>query len=196
MKKDAIILETAARLFAKNGYTRTSTAQLAAEAGVAEGTIFRHFKSKEHIFIALIERLRNKMSYDVYQYLEIQGEQNSIERIMSIIKACYVFMNKNYTDFAILLRYAPTSYSDPDSPTFEISQAIYVILQKQFQDAIEKGHIDQSIREDLHPADTACLLASSLVGLMRAENLGFLKPSEDMLKNLLTCMTSMLEKRN
>ncbi len=194
MKKE-LILKAAAQLFSQKGYARTSTAQLAAQAGVAEGTIFRYFKNKEHVFITLVECLRDKMSYDVLQYLEIQGEQTSIERIVSIIKACYVFVNKNNVDFAILLRDAPGHYGDPNSAAFEHSRAIYVILQAHFQVAIEQGQKDNCIRKDLHPSDTACLLASSLVGLMRVVHLNFLQPTENMLKNFILCTISMLESK-
>ncbi len=194
MKKD-IILQTAARLFAQYGYNRTSTAQLAEEAGVAEGTIFRHFKSKEHIFITLIKNLREKMSYEVYQYIEIQGDQKGMERIESMIKACYAFANRNNVDFAVLLRDAPGHYGDPNSTAFDHSRTIYILLQEYFESAITQGQTDGSMRKDLHPADTACLLATSLVGLMRVVHLKFLSPSTDILKNFLLCTTSMLEKR-
>ena len=40
------ILHTALRLFAEQGYDRTPTSQIAREAGVSEGLIFRHYGSK------------------------------------------------------------------------------------------------------------------------------------------------------
>jgi TetR/AcrR family transcriptional repressor of mexJK operon len=49
------ILDAAFRLFSTNGYTRTSTRALAAEAGVNEVTIFRHFGSKQNLLKAVIE---------------------------------------------------------------------------------------------------------------------------------------------
>lgn len=195
MKKDQI-LEAASKLFAERGFSRTSTAMLAREAGVAEGTLFRHFKSKDDIFIVLIQRLREKITQDVYQYLEVQGSETGIELIVDIIKACYVFVRKNRIDFAIILRDAPGCYGEPDSPAFEHSKVIYVLLQENFQRAIEKGQEEGNIRPSLHPGDTACLLASSLVGLMRVVHLGFLNPSEDMLKNLVLCTRAMLENPN
>ncbi|NJN75869.1 MAG: TetR/AcrR family transcriptional regulator [Synechococcaceae cyanobacterium RL_1_2] len=45
------ILETALELFAKHGYEGTTTKDLALQAGVAEGTIFRHFKNKKAILV-------------------------------------------------------------------------------------------------------------------------------------------------
>ncbi len=192
MKKQ-LILDAAAQLFAEQGYLRTSTAQLATKAGVAEGTIFRHFKNKEQIFIALVEQLLEKLTHDVYQFLEMQEDQTSIEHISSIIKASYLFASKHNTSLAILLRDAPGQYGSPENTAFDRSKNIYFLLHKHFQDAIEHGQSNNSIRQDLHPSDTACLLASSLVGLMRVVNLKFLQPSDDILKNLILCTTSMLE---
>ncbi len=44
------ILETALRLFSKEGYLGATTREIAREAGVAEVTLFRHFPSKETLF--------------------------------------------------------------------------------------------------------------------------------------------------
>jgi AcrR family transcriptional regulator len=50
------LLDCAAGVFARQGYARATTAQLAKAAGVTEPIIYRHFKSKRDLFIALIER--------------------------------------------------------------------------------------------------------------------------------------------
>lgn len=55
-KRREQLLDCAADLFAKNGYARATTAQLAKAAGVTEPIIYRHFKSKKDLFIAVIER--------------------------------------------------------------------------------------------------------------------------------------------
>lgn len=53
----AQILDAAARVFARKGYQRATTREIAAEAGVAEGTIYNYFKSKRHLLIAMASRL-------------------------------------------------------------------------------------------------------------------------------------------
>jgi AcrR family transcriptional regulator len=45
------ILQAAQRLFASRGYDGTTTRDLASAAGVAEGTLFRHFENKKAILI-------------------------------------------------------------------------------------------------------------------------------------------------
>lgn len=55
-KRREQLLDCAAALFAERGYARATTAELARAAGVTEPIIYRHFKSKRDLFIALIER--------------------------------------------------------------------------------------------------------------------------------------------
>jgi AcrR family transcriptional regulator len=43
------LLQAALELYTTTGYSRTTTPMLATHAGIAEGTIYRHFKSKEQL---------------------------------------------------------------------------------------------------------------------------------------------------
>ena len=45
------ILQSAQKLFSRQGFDGTTTKDLAADAGVAEGTLFRHFANKKAILI-------------------------------------------------------------------------------------------------------------------------------------------------
>lgn len=50
------ILDAAAALFAEKGFDNTSTNDILEIVGIARGTLYHHFKSKEDIMDALIER--------------------------------------------------------------------------------------------------------------------------------------------
>lgn len=50
------ILDVAERLFISRGFDRTSTNDILEEVGIARGTLYYHFKSKEEILDALITR--------------------------------------------------------------------------------------------------------------------------------------------
>jgi AcrR family transcriptional regulator len=54
-EKQAKILEAAIEMFAEKGYAATSTSEIAKRAGVAEGTIFRHYKTKKDLLMAIIK---------------------------------------------------------------------------------------------------------------------------------------------
>ena len=50
------ILQAAVKLIVEQGYARTTTRAIAAEAGVNEVTLFRHFGSKEKLFHKMVEK--------------------------------------------------------------------------------------------------------------------------------------------
>ena len=54
------ILDVAERLFCTRGYDNTSTNDILAEIGIARGTLYYHFKSKEDILDAVIQRIVTK----------------------------------------------------------------------------------------------------------------------------------------
>ena len=54
--KRELILDVAMRHFAEHGYRGARVEDIAAEVGVAKGTVFLHFSSKEGLFLAAYER--------------------------------------------------------------------------------------------------------------------------------------------
>ena len=53
------IVEQADRLFYEGGYDHTSFATIAAQVGISRGNFHHHFKAKDDILAAVIERRRN-----------------------------------------------------------------------------------------------------------------------------------------
>jgi AcrR family transcriptional regulator len=49
------IIDTAAQLFSRKGFSGTTTRELAKAAGVSEATVFKHFATKEELYAAIIE---------------------------------------------------------------------------------------------------------------------------------------------
>jgi TetR/AcrR family fatty acid metabolism transcriptional regulator len=54
-KREAI-LRAATRVFARNGYFNSKVADIASEAGIADGTVYLYFKSKEEILHSIFDR--------------------------------------------------------------------------------------------------------------------------------------------
>src|SRR6266513_1625173 len=54
-KKDAI-LRAAIDVFAERGYFNAQVADVARAAGVAAGTVYLYFRSKDHLLVSIFER--------------------------------------------------------------------------------------------------------------------------------------------
>ena len=81
------ILDVAERLFSTKGYDDTSTNDILKEIGIARGTLYYHFQSKEEILDAMIERMGNQLiakAREVAQNKEVPVLQRVIMTIMSM----------------------------------------------------------------------------------------------------------------
>lgn len=59
------ILSTALQLFVDNGFHDTPTIKIARESGVANGTLFHYFKTKEELIVAVYWDVLEKMQEDL-----------------------------------------------------------------------------------------------------------------------------------
>src|SRR5660398_153554 len=61
----AEIAEAALRLILKFGFHSTTLDQVAAEAGVSKGLVSYYFSKKEELFLAVLERMVDRLSQDL-----------------------------------------------------------------------------------------------------------------------------------
>lgn len=80
-KREAI-LRAAIRVFAHNGYFNSKVADIASEAGVADGTVYLYFKSKEDILHSIFDRSVEAALADGRKQLkEITDPREKLRRI-------------------------------------------------------------------------------------------------------------------
>ncbi|TQR20087.1 TetR/AcrR family transcriptional regulator [Psychrobacillus vulpis] len=60
-EKQKKIIVAAIESFSEKGYAATSTNEIAKKAGVAEGTIFRHYKTKKELLVSIVAPLMTKL---------------------------------------------------------------------------------------------------------------------------------------
>ena len=77
------IFEAAMELFANKGYDGTSVEEITSVVGIAKGTLYYHFSSKEEIFNFLVDEgmklLRNSIEIKISNY------NNTIEQLKAVI---------------------------------------------------------------------------------------------------------------
>ncbi|CAN7354357.1 TetR/AcrR family transcriptional regulator [Bosea sp. LjRoot237] len=78
-----LIVETADRLFYENGFDHTSFADIAGPVGISRGNFYYHFKSKDEILDAVIERRLANTATMLAAWAE--GDENPAGRIRSFI---------------------------------------------------------------------------------------------------------------
>jgi AcrR family transcriptional regulator len=76
------ILKAAQQLFAKQGYDGTTTRDLAQVAGVAEGTLFRHFTNKKAILVEVASQGWVELLTDLLTELSEMGSYKAVDQVM------------------------------------------------------------------------------------------------------------------
>ena len=60
-ERQASILQAAARAFARTGFASTSMDDVATEAGISRLIVYRHFGSKEELYRAVLDQVRDRL---------------------------------------------------------------------------------------------------------------------------------------
>jgi len=77
------IIEAAIRVFPRNGYYHSRVSDIAREAGIASGTIYLYFRTKDDILVTLF---REKMAAWVeFVRREITGEADAVARLRKLV---------------------------------------------------------------------------------------------------------------
>lgn len=102
------VLQSAIQLFAEQGYSATSTAAVAEDAGVSQAVIFKYYKNKEglldQILNLAIDNLLPRYGNDFVSKLRTEAGQDSFEDFLSfLLHDRFQFMDENKNVLTILV---------------------------------------------------------------------------------------------
>jgi AcrR family transcriptional regulator len=78
------IISTSLELFAKRGYSATTTEEIAQKAGISKGLIFNHFPTKQEILFAILDEELDRVMPD---FFKDNDPRPAKERFISLINA-------------------------------------------------------------------------------------------------------------
>jgi AcrR family transcriptional regulator len=166
MSKKQNILQAAARLFSVKGFKETPIVELSKVTGVAEGTVFYHFKSKEDLFVAILEDLRNTITEEFDRYTREREFQNGLEMVEGAL-LFYLQLASHLEDrFLLLHRHDPYELAVVNEDCRGHLEAIYNCFVDIFERAVIRGQQDGSVAK-MPPRKAAMLLFSMVDGLVR-----------------------------
>lgn len=83
-RRQAEVVLDAARVFAARGYDQTSVPQLAAELGLAAGSLYHYFGGKEQLLIAICNELMDPL---LERAAELEGEELSpVDHLRALVR--------------------------------------------------------------------------------------------------------------
>ncbi|GFZ34282.1 TetR family transcriptional regulator [Clostridium zeae] len=100
-KTKKAIFEAAISIFSKAGYNGATMDEIALEAGVAKGTLYYHFKSKEEIFNFIITEGINLMHDEINQVNGMDGD--ALVKLKEVCKIQLSFLYRNKEFFKVIM---------------------------------------------------------------------------------------------
>ncbi len=130
------ILSSAQRLFAHKGYDGTTTRDLASAAGVAEGTLFRHFPSKKAILVEVATQGWVEILTDLLTELSEMGSYKAVAQVM---RRRMLHMQQNADMMRVCFLEAQFHPDLRDRIQAEVIGKMTDVAEAFFQTAMERG---------------------------------------------------------
>jgi AcrR family transcriptional regulator len=130
------ILQAAQKLFARHGYDGTTTKELAEKAGIAEGTLFRHFTNKKAILVEVATQGWIALLTDLLTEL---SEMASYEAISHVMYKRMLRLGDNYDMMRVCFMEVQFHQDLRDRIQSEVIEKMTDVAEAFFQTAMERG---------------------------------------------------------
>jgi AcrR family transcriptional regulator len=153
------LMEVATKLFARNGYEATTTAAIALAAGVTEPILYRHFKSKQELFVAIVKAVSDR----TMRHWEdlIKGIEDPNEQFRRIAADLPQHMEKLADAYHVLHGALATSR---DKKVLAVMKEHYTQIERFFSKVLVDGQKSGVFRKNIQVRPAAWTLIISGIG--------------------------------
>jgi TetR/AcrR family fatty acid metabolism transcriptional regulator len=154
-KREAI-LKAATQVFARNGFFQSQVADVARAAGVAAGTVYLYFRSKDDLLVSLFERTMREALAEGRAALE--GIDDPRERLTRIARLHLERLGRD-RDLAVVFQVElrqSTKFMERFSSTYLRDYL------GQIRDTLARGQASGHFRRDLNPTIAAKIFFGAL----------------------------------
>lgn len=141
-RRIAQLLQAAAQVFCKEGYTASSTSAIAREAGVSPGTLYQFFPNKEAIAVELSTQLIHEMDTAHGRVFRADDARLPLDRLIDTVTDPFVeFCTANRAVLALL--------KSPDAPgrVADDHQVLHTALVERVTDLLAVRKPSLSVAE-------------------------------------------------
>ncbi len=138
------ILEAAVRVFARQGFYQSTIAQIAKEAGVADGTIYLYFKNKDDILVQFFS-YRTKQVFESFRE-EVDRAQTSADKLRNLVRRHLAEFQRDRDGAVVYQVETHQSSRLAEDQIREMSQ----MYRDLISEIVEQGQQEGTIRKDLY----------------------------------------------
>ena len=167
------ILTTASRLFAEKGYTNATTSEIARAAGVAEGTLYHHFGSKDGIFLTLFDETIDGFLDGIEELLA--RESTGREMLAALARFLFDYVSRHREQYLFLLRDFPVHLTVEQFAEGAPRREKLERITELFSRVLARGKTDGTLELPFPVRETAEMLRGTFYGTTRLKMLGLIQ---------------------
>jgi AcrR family transcriptional regulator len=176
------ILSAASSVFAEKGYQRATTREIADLAGVSEGLIYSYFETKDHLLLAILEKLASSGLDELAFEGEDQATNQNILR--RTIQIRHGFLDEMDSMMRATMGEAISNAHFRDHYFEQLVNPALKSMEKEIEQWIQSGKIDPT-----DPKAASRFLLAEIIGLffLRAINDPYINqnwPDKNFLKQI------------
>lgn len=181
-RKDEL-LSAAEALFRKNGVDKTAVSDIVKKAGVAQGTFYNYYQSKDEIFAAVLERVSENAMTEIRKTAE-RRDIGLTDKINLIVGQDFMMNRENDALFDVL-----------HEPRYAYAHQKYIVsrillLKPIYAKLIREG-VEEKLLDTQYPEQTAQIL---LTVTKFAFDPAFFTYSEEEMLQMATAMQNVSER--
>lgn len=185
-EKQKKIITAAIDSFSEKGYAATSTSEIAKKAGVAEGTIFRHYKTKKELLVSIVAPLMTKLIgpiivNDFHKVLD-QPYENAEDFLRATIENRRAIVQRLLPVIKIIIQEIPFQPELKEQFVEQIAKKVFNRIL-----ILIKGYQEQGQLIDIPPISIARFAVTSIFGYLFSRYIFF--PDSDWDDELETELT-------
>ncbi len=140
--RNAEILDAARKVFAKNGFSGTSVEAIAQEAGIAKGTLYLYYNSKQEIYSASLKNGLMALCSELRQ--QVEAAVTVEDKIRAFVTTKLYFFEQHKDFFKIYHAEFGNSIASPPRTGF-----LELLLEQleMLKGMLQAGHAQKKIRE-------------------------------------------------
>jgi len=154
------ILASAKRIFAQDGFRRTQLDHIAADLNVGKGTLYRYFKDKKSLFLAVFNQGVERLLQAMAEYVEPITDPK--KKIAAAVKTYFEFFD-NDRQLIELMMQVRSEFKDDYRRIFLEVYSDYIV---KIQDTIKTG-IKTGVFRNLDVEKTAEAFSAMLHGVLQ-----------------------------
>lgn len=158
------ILDAAEKVFGERGFDAARMAEIAAQAGVAAGTLYNYYASKEQIFRALIEH-RGEEFVKRLQSIAVEAETTRT-KLIRITSATLEYIETHSAMFSLFVQLGGMAEWSIRRLGGPAAEGVYVRFVRQFEDQFAAGRREGLIHSKLSPSDLSRVFTGGLNGFL------------------------------